>query len=198
MPRSPQQGAVPNRGRRPRRAAALVVAALAGLALAALTGLAVAKSFTLGVTKNVRVAGKAKAVVVNAHGLTVYDLIPETKSHPLCTGACLGFWPPVKVASAHAKLTKMSRVKGKLGIWHRAGFFQVTLGGHPLYTFQGDGGKKGVAHGEGVVFAPGDVWHAVLAASSKHAARQTTTTTTSSSTTTSTSSTSTNPYPTGY
>jgi predicted lipoprotein with Yx(FWY)xxD motif len=197
MPRSPEQGAVPNRGRRPRRAAAVLVAALAGLALAALTGLAVAKSFTLGVTKNVSLAGKARAVVVNSHGLTVYELIPETRSHPLCTGGCLGFWPPVKVASAHARLTKMSGVKGTLGIWHRDGFFQVTLGGHPLYTFKLDHGKKGIATGEGVMFAPGEVWHAVLAASTKHATHKTTGTTTSTSTTTS-SGTSTNPYPTGY
>ncbi|MGP0053515.1 MAG: hypothetical protein ACLPZR_32385, partial [Solirubrobacteraceae bacterium] len=48
------------------------------------------------------------------------------------------------------KATKASGVKGKLGTWHRDGFTQVTLNGHPLYTFSGDGGKRGVATGNGL------------------------------------------------
>ena len=36
----------------------------------------------------------------------------------------------------------------------------MTLNGHPLYTFEGDGDKAGVANGNGIV-AFGGTWHVV-------------------------------------
>jgi len=170
---------------------------VSGFALAAVAGLAVAKSFTLGTAKNVSVKGKTESIVVNGRGVTVYDLSGETTRHVLCTMAngCLSFWFPVKVASGKAKLSKGPGVRGKLGTWHRNGFFQVTLGGHPLYTFKLDNNKKGSATGEGIV-SFGGTWH-VLRASA--ASKATNTTTTSSTTSmTSTSSTPSYPYPPGY
>jgi len=137
--------------------AGVLIAAFAGVALAALTGLAIAKTFALGVVNNGTVTNAKRVkshepLVVDAHGSAVYDLLHETTHHALCTkkNGCFALWFPVKVASARTKLTVAAGIKGKLGIWHRDGFYQLTLGGHPLYTFKGDGRKKGVATGEGI------------------------------------------------
>jgi predicted lipoprotein with Yx(FWY)xxD motif len=187
-------GAHASGSRRLRFWAAALSAGLAGVALAALAGIAIAKVTTLGVAKNVKVGTKTENVVVDSHGITVYTLSDETtKPHVklTCTKAsgCFAFWFPVTVHSASTKLTAASGIKGKLGMLHRNGFFQVTLGGKPLYTFKFDAtnGKpvKGKATGEGVP-SFGGVWHVIAAASSSHAQTHTTTTTT----------TSTNPY--GY
>jgi predicted lipoprotein with Yx(FWY)xxD motif len=167
----------------------VLVAAICGVGLAALAGLAFAKTTnTLGVAKNVKVGSKTEPIVVNSQGVTVYVLSPETTKHLLCKpGMCFGFWPPVTVSSAKAKLTAAPGVKGKLGVLHRNGIFQVTLNGHPLYTFSVDHGKKGSAKGEGIM-GFGGTWHVIKASPTK---ASTTTTTTSTSTT----STTTYPYP---
>jgi predicted lipoprotein with Yx(FWY)xxD motif len=161
-----------SRARRWRRSAALLLIAIAGFTTAALTGIAIAKSFTVKAARNVTVtnlvthASKRETIVVNSSGLSVYTLSGETTHHLKCTSSmCLGFWPPVKVHSAHAKLTKGPGVKGKLGIVHRKGFLQLTLNGHPLYLFSLDHGKKGVAMGEGVV-SFGGTWHVIKASPS--------------------------------
>jgi predicted lipoprotein with Yx(FWY)xxD motif len=155
-----------------RRFAVPLVAAVAAVALAALTGLALAKTHTtLGTASNATIG---KTIVVDSRGLTVYELKPETTHHLLCkTKACFGFWPPVKVASAKTKLTAATGIKGKLGVLHRNGFFQVTLGGHPLYRFSGDNSKKGMAAGQGIK-GFGGTWH-VVTASSTHTTTTTTT-----------------------
>jgi predicted lipoprotein with Yx(FWY)xxD motif len=157
--------------------AALVAAIVAGLAIFAVTGVALANSFTLGAAKNVKVTNitnpkqttKTEEITVNSRGVAVYELLPETIHHPLCTSAaCLKAWPPVTVKSAKTKLTAGPGVKGKLGIWHRHGFFQVTLGGHPLYTFSVDNNKKGIAMGD-LVHGFGGIWHVLPAGSSAKA-----------------------------
>jgi predicted lipoprotein with Yx(FWY)xxD motif len=174
-----------------KRLPVIAVAAIAGAALAALTGLAIAKSFTLGVVKDGSVITNGstthEAIAVNSKGLAVYDLIPETTHHPLCTQAngCFSFWFPVKVASAHAKLSAAAGIKGKLATWHRDGFFQVTLGGHPLYTFKGDGSKKGTATGNRIANFNG-TWHVIKASGGAGNGGGTTTSSTTSTTTTST------------
>jgi predicted lipoprotein with Yx(FWY)xxD motif len=145
------------------RPGALVVAAAAAVVVAALamTAFAMAKSTTLGVA-TAKLSGpsgtRSEPIAVNSRGVAVYELLPETTHHLLCTSsACLSAWPPLKVASG-AKLTKGAGVSGKLGTLHRKGFTQVTLNGHPLYTFVEDGGKKGVAAGDGLK-AFGGTWH---------------------------------------
>jgi predicted lipoprotein with Yx(FWY)xxD motif len=155
--------------RRP-RTAAMLLAALSGLALAALTGIAIAKSFTVKTAKGVKVTNlmthvtKTETIVVNSRGLSVYTLSGETTHHFKCkTATCVGFWPPVKVAR-NAKLTKGPGVNGKLGKVHRNGFFQVTINGHPIYTFSTDAGRRGVAMGEGVM-SFGGTWHVVKGSS---------------------------------
>jgi predicted lipoprotein with Yx(FWY)xxD motif len=163
---------------RPRPLSAASAAAIvAGLAIFTASGVALAGSFTLGAAKNVKVtnvqnakqAAKTEGITVNSRGVAVYELLPETIHHPLCTSTmCLQFWPPVTVASAKAKLTAAPGVKGKLGIWHRHGFLQVTLAGHPLYTFSVDKGKTGIAMGD-LVKGFGGIWHVLPAGSSSKA-----------------------------
>jgi predicted lipoprotein with Yx(FWY)xxD motif len=128
---------------------------IAVAALLAVTAFAIAKSSTVGVG-SAKVKGHKESVAVNSKGLTVYWLSPETTKHLLCTSSqCFSFWPPVKAGS---KLSKAAGVKGNLGTLTRKGFKQVTLNGHPIYTFAEDGGKKGSAVGEGV-HGFGGIWH---------------------------------------
>ena len=174
---------------------AIVVAALAGLASAAMVGLAVAKTLTLQVAKGASVTNqsgstKTEAIVVNTKGRAVYMLSGDTTKHPKCTKAngCFSFWPPVTVSSAKG-LSKAAGVKGKLGVFKRNGIMQVTLGGHPLYTFANDH-KKNNATGEGVNGFNG-IWHVVKGAGASTGSSSNSTPTSSTSTTP------TSPYP-GY
>jgi predicted lipoprotein with Yx(FWY)xxD motif len=170
-----------------------------GFATVGLVGLAAAKApATLGTSKN---ATLDKTIVVDSRGLTLYELHPESAHHLLCTSAngCFRVWLPLTVGSAKTKLRAAPGVPGKLGILHRNGIFQVTLGGHPLYRFAGDGSKKGSAAGQGF-HSFGGIWHVVVAKSSTSAPATTTTpTTTTPTTTTPTTTTPTTPYyPPGY
>jgi predicted lipoprotein with Yx(FWY)xxD motif len=169
--------------------------AVAAVAVVAMTAIAIAKTFTVKVAKNVNVTDLAthvsrrEPILVNARGVALYTLSGETAHHLKCTSTmCITFWPPDKVRSAHVKLTKPPGVKGKLGIIHRHGFFQLTLNGRPLYTFKLDAGKRGIAMGEGVV-AFGGTWHVIKGGSGQAGSPgQTPTTTTTTTTSTSTSS----------
>jgi predicted lipoprotein with Yx(FWY)xxD motif len=191
-------------GRRRIGAGAAVVTALAAaIIVLTMTAFATAKSATLSVA-TVHLNGpsgqRTEPIAVNSKGLSVYWLSPETTHHLLCTSStCLGFWPPVKVSSG-AKL-KAAGVKGKLGTLHRDGFTQLTLNGHPVYTFAEDKGKRGVAVGDGVkgfggtwhVFKEGSVQSSANAPAGGSSSTSSTSTTGMSSTTTSSSS---SPY--GY
>jgi predicted lipoprotein with Yx(FWY)xxD motif len=130
-----------------------LLVAVAGLL--AVTALAIARSTTVGVA-TAEVKGHKERVAVNSRGVTVYELAPESARHLVCTSAaCLSVWPPVKAAG---QLTKAAGVTGTLGTVKRKGFSQVTLNGHPLYTFTEDGGRRGKAEGEGINNF-GGVWH---------------------------------------
>ncbi|MBV9050740.1 MAG: hypothetical protein JOY58_20930, partial [Solirubrobacterales bacterium] len=154
-----------------RRIAFGLTVALAGFIAAAMVAVAIANTFTLSISKNAQVKsanGKTarENVVVNARGFAVYTLSGDSPSHAKCTAAngCFRFWPPVKVASAKS-LSKASGVSGKLGVWRRNGLMQVTLGGHPLYTFADDT-HRGLATGEGLQSFHG-TWHVIKASSAK-------------------------------
>jgi predicted lipoprotein with Yx(FWY)xxD motif len=132
------------------------------VALTSMTAVALAAAGTTLATGHAKVNGKTTTVVVNSHGLTLYTLSGETAHHLKCvTRLCFMAWPPYKV-SASARLTKRGAVKGRIGRLHRRGakFFQVTLDGHPLYTFSGDGKRKGLATGDGITYF-GGTWHVV-------------------------------------
>jgi predicted lipoprotein with Yx(FWY)xxD motif len=150
-------------GRRLATAGGVAMLALAAV-IAVMAMSANAASPTIGV-KNVKVGGKSEPIAVNSKGVTVYTLSGESPKHLECTSrACFAAWPPVTVKGKPS----ISGVKGKLGTLKRDGFTQVTLSGHPLYTFEGDGNKAGVANGNGIV-AFGGTWHVVVAGSAKSA-----------------------------
>ena len=85
-------------------------------------------------------------VLVNAQGLTLYDLPSEANGHITCTGSCAQAWPPL--LEVGGKLPSApSSVASKLGTVVRPdGSTQVTYNGWPLYTYQGDS-KPGQANG---------------------------------------------------
>jgi predicted lipoprotein with Yx(FWY)xxD motif len=127
--------------------------AVAGLL--AVVAIAVAKSATVGIGR-ASVHGHKESVAVNAKGVTIYELGPETSRHLVCKSqTCFAAWPPVKAKGA---VTKMAGVTGKLGTIKRDGFTQVTLDGKPVYTFVEDGGRRGEAEGDGIRNF-GGIWH---------------------------------------
>ena len=169
----------------------LVVAA----AVAAMSAFAAVGPSTLRVGR-VHLTGasgsRTESIVVNGRGASVYWLGGESSHHLICkSSACWRFWPPVKVSGrARPKAVGFS---GRLGTVHRGGFTQVTLNGHPVYTFLEDGGRRGIATGDGQV-AFGGTWHVFP---NRAASAPTAPGPSSSTTTTSMSTTTTTPYP-GY
>src|SRR5271166_3509005 len=120
-----------------RMSALTLAAVVVALAAVLLVGAALANTFTLQVAKQAKVTNatgstSSENIVVNSRGKAVYYLSGDTKSHPKCTKTnhCFHFWPPVTVSSS--KATKASGVSGTLSVWHRDGFSQVVLAGHPL------------------------------------------------------------------
>ncbi|HEY1524327.1 MAG TPA: hypothetical protein VGF70_15055 [Solirubrobacteraceae bacterium] len=173
---------------RPSRSALALT--VAGVGLAVLAGATVAKTFTLQVARHAMVTNQAQKtvhenIVVNSKGRAVYVLSGDSKSHPQCTKVndCFSFWPPLKVTSK-SSLSKAPGVPGKLGIWHRDGFNQVTLGGHPLYTYAADTAKD-QADGQGAK-GFGGTWSVVKSSSSGSGSTRATTTTATTTTKTST------------
>jgi predicted lipoprotein with Yx(FWY)xxD motif len=147
-----------------RRIAIGATAALAGFAMTALVGAAVAATLTLNVAKNAKVvnantgAVSHENIAITSRGKPVYLLTGDSKTNPKCTkkNGCFVTWPPVTVPSG-MKPTKASGIKGKLSIWHRNGFNQVVLGGHPVYRYAPDR-QKNVATGE-AIHTFGGTWH---------------------------------------
>jgi predicted lipoprotein with Yx(FWY)xxD motif len=151
--------------RRRLRAALAVAVGTAGFATAALVAVALAKTFTINVASNAKVTNTShktvrEGIAVNGKSLAVYTLSGDSRQTPKCTKAnkCFEFWFPVKVKSTK-NMSKAPHIKGSLGTWKRNGFIQVTLGGHPLYTFIGDTSKN-TATGEGIKSFKG-TWHVV-------------------------------------
>ena len=97
-------------------------------------------------------------ILVDAQGRTVYDFANDKTSASTCTGACASAWPPVPApASLPASLPG---VTGALGVTMRSdGTRQLTVAGHPVYTFDGDS-APGQTNGQGIV-AFGGLWTVV-------------------------------------
>jgi predicted lipoprotein with Yx(FWY)xxD motif len=152
--------------------AVATVSALASALTSAAAGAAAMHPAVLKVASvkvSMGTTNKSHPVIVDAKGLPVYLLTGDSPMHPLCKGSCLTYWPAVTATSA--KVTLGPGIKGKVGVWHHNKINQVTLNGHPLYTFVQDG--KGSALGEGVK-SFGGVWEVIgangspMAKSSSH------------------------------
>lgn len=106
-------------------------------------------------------------VLTEPSGLTVYEAQQETGGKIMCTGSCLSFWSPVTVAKGVTP-HGASAITGKLGTIKRPdnGAIQLTVNGHPLYTFRQDSGP-GSATGNNFHDSFGGLhftWHALTAA----------------------------------
>jgi predicted lipoprotein with Yx(FWY)xxD motif len=84
-------------------------------------------------------------VLTNHSGMTVYEAQQEAGGKILCTGSCLSFWFPVVAGSGTPHVA--SAITGKLGTIKRPdnGETQLTVNGHPLYTFRQDSGPGSAA-----------------------------------------------------
>jgi predicted lipoprotein with Yx(FWY)xxD motif len=102
-------------------------------------------------------------IVVDGRGRTVYEFANDTGSRSTCDGECASDWPPVPApATLPANLPGVS---GRLGSTMRAdGGRQLTVAGHPVYTFSGDS-ASGQTHGNGITLNGGR-WTAVTPAGS--------------------------------
>ena len=96
-------------------------------------------------------------VLVNDAGFTLYHLKTETPGKIVCTGSCVGVWPPVLLPAGVMAAHAGTGLPGTLGTIHRPdGGTQVTYNGFPLYTYSGDT-AAGQANGQGIQ----GVWFAV-------------------------------------
>ena len=105
-------------------------------------------------------------IIVDAQGRTVYDFAADKTSASTCTGACAANWPPVPAPATLP--ASLPGVPGTLGSTSGAGGTrQLTIAGHPVYTFAGDS-APGQTNGQGKV-AFGGLWTVVSPAGAPEA-----------------------------
>ncbi|MFL5681483.1 MAG: hypothetical protein ACJ77B_12875 [Chloroflexota bacterium] len=100
-------------------------------------------------------------ILVDSKGNTLYEFAKDGNGTSVCNGECANDWPPL---AAPASLpTSLPGVTGEVGMTTRQdGTKQLTISGHPLYTFEGDS-APGQTNGQGVALN-GGVWNVVSAA----------------------------------
>ena len=105
-------------------------------------------------------------ILVDAQGRTVYDFANDKTSASSCTGACAANWPFVPAPASLP--ASVPGVTGKLGTTVRVGgAHQLTVAGHPVYTFAGDS-APGQTNGQGKVL-DGGLWTVVSPAGTPEA-----------------------------
>jgi predicted lipoprotein with Yx(FWY)xxD motif len=94
-------------------------------------------------------------ILVDGRGRTVYEFANDKNGQSTCTGGCAANWPLVP-APASLPMS-LPGVTGQLGTTvHSGGARQLTVGGHPVYTFAGDS-APGQTNGQGVTL-DGGLW----------------------------------------
>jgi predicted lipoprotein with Yx(FWY)xxD motif len=107
-------------------------------------------------------------ILVNAEGRTVYDFANDTGGMSTCNGGCAQTWLPV--AAPDSLPASLPGVPAALGSTMRSdGSKQLTVAGHPVYTFDGDS-APGQTNGEGLTLN-GGLWTVVSPEGSAPAAR---------------------------
>ncbi len=92
-------------------------------------------------------------VLETSAGRVVYLLTSDPSGTSTCSGSCLRLWPPVLVtgtpeaAGISATLGTLSRPEGR----------QLTVAGHPAYTYAGDS-AAGQTSGQGITSFGGTWW----------------------------------------
>lgn len=98
-------------------------------------------------------------ILVDGKGRTVYVFANDKANVSSCNAACAADWPPVPAPTPLP--TKASGVTGALGTINRSdGSHQLSVAGHPVYTFSGDS-APGQTKGQGINLN-GGVWTVVL------------------------------------
>lgn len=97
-------------------------------------------------------------VLADASGRALY-LLTADGAKLACNGGCLSIWAPLLVPKGSTPKAG-SGVTGTLGVVDRGNNQQqVTIAGHPLYTYSGDSGP-GVTSGQGMQ-SFGGTWYVV-------------------------------------
>jgi predicted lipoprotein with Yx(FWY)xxD motif len=98
-------------------------------------------------------------ILVDGRGRTVYVFANDQVDQSTCDGACATDWPPVTAPSTLP--ASLPGVTGELGTTTRSdGSHQLSVAGHPLYTFSGDS-AAGQTNGQGITLN-GGLWTVVL------------------------------------
>ena len=101
--------------------------------------------------------GSLGQMLVDAQGHTLYVRTSDTGDTSTCYGSCASQWPALTTSGAPKAGSGV--MGGTLGTIQRTdGSTQVTIDGHPLYTFAGDA-TSGDINGEGI----GGIWFAASA-----------------------------------
>jgi predicted lipoprotein with Yx(FWY)xxD motif len=104
--------------------------------------------------------GPLGTILVDGKGMTIYLFAPDKPGKSVCNGSCATYWPPVPAPSPMP--ASLPGVTGKLGTTTRDdGSTQLTVAGHPLYTYAGDK-KAGQATGQNTNIN-GGLWTVVAA-----------------------------------
>lgn len=150
--------------RRRSKIAATSVAAVAFTLTAAACGSAPGDSAgSMPVPSATGVAVSAQAtglgtILVDGQGRTLYQFANDMNNKSTCTDACAANWPYVPAPDSLP--ASLPGVTGTLGTATRDdGHHQLTVAGHPLYTFVGDA-TPGQTNGQGINLN-GGVWTVV-------------------------------------
>ena len=116
------------------------------------------------------------AVLVNGKGQTLYLLTSEKGSKITCTASngCTQVWPETTLPSGTTAAKAGPGVQSALlgTVKGATGALEVTYNGWPLYTFAGDSGAAGVAHGQAQT-SFGGTWYVLNAAGNPVTAKAT-------------------------
>lgn len=124
-------------------------------------------------TKNVPGVG---TVLVNGKGQTLYLLTSEKGGKITCTASngCTQAWPETTLPSGTTAAKAGTGVQSSLlgTVKGATGAMEVTYNGWPLYTYAGDSGAAGVAHGQAQT-SFGGTWYVLNAAGNPVTAKAT-------------------------
>lgn len=97
-------------------------------------------------------------ILVDGKGRTIYEFANDKDSRSTCEAVCAATWPYVPAPASLP--TSLPGVAGKIGTTTRDdGTRQLTVAGHPVYTFVGDS-TPGQTNGQGLNLN-GGVWNVV-------------------------------------